>query len=150
MICQIPMNLIRYNNEKHRAVYFCGDHYKKIWHTVDSSWVENHVRELDLLLPGYVIAHGDNWINFKIVEGTPASEFPHTKEFVELIHNFCKRQILETAPLFHGDWTLSNMIINKDKITMVDWDNLGIYPIDQVYKKMTADLKSAFGELYVF
>ena len=52
--------------------------------------------------------------------------------------------------MFHGDWTLSNMIINKDKITMVDWDNLGIYPIDQVYKKMTADLKSAFGELYVF
>jgi len=45
---------------------------------------------------------------------------------------------------------LSNIIINGDKMTMIDWDNLGSYPIDQVYKKLASDLKSAFGELYVF
>jgi RIO-like serine/threonine protein kinase len=144
------MKLIRHNEEKNRSVYFCEDRYKKIWHDIDSDWIENHVSNLNQLLPGYVLAYGSNWIDFKIVEGIPASEFPHTKEFVEQIHNFCLTQISETAPLFHGDWTLSNIIIDKDKMTMVDWDNLGSYPIDQVYKKLSSDLKSAFGNLYVF
>jgi tRNA A-37 threonylcarbamoyl transferase component Bud32 len=51
--------------------------------------------------------------------------------------------------MYHGDWTLSNIIINGDTMTMVDWDNLGSYPVDQVYKKLQSDLKSAFGDLYV-
>jgi hypothetical protein len=33
---------------------------------------------------------------------------------------------------------------------MIDWDNLGQYPEDEVYTKLNNDLKSAFGELYVF
>jgi RIO-like serine/threonine protein kinase len=144
------VKLIRYNNEKQRAVYFCGDSYKKIWYNVDPVWIEKHVEDLNLLLPGYVLEHGNNWIRFKVVEGTPASEFPHTLEFVEKIHNFCLSQILETTPMYHGDWTLSNIIINGDEMTMIDWDNLGSHPIDQVYKKLASDLKSAFGELYVF
>jgi len=144
------MKLIRQNTEKNRAVYFCGDLYKKIWYNVDSAWIEKHVSDLNKLLPGYVLGYGSNWIDFKIVEGMPASEFPHTKEFVKRIYDFCIKQISETAPLFHGDWTLSNMIIDGDKITMVDWDNLGSYPIDEVYVKLNSDLKSAFGDLYVF
>ena len=143
------MKLIRYNDEKQRAVYFCGDSYKKIWYNIDPVWIEKHVSELNLLLPGYILDHGNNWIQFKVVEGTPASEFPHTLEFVEKIHNFCLGQILETTPMYHGDWTLSNIIINGETMTMVDWDNLGSYPVDQVYKKLQSDLKSAFGDLYV-
>jgi RIO-like serine/threonine protein kinase len=143
------MKLIRQNTEKNRAVYFCGDCYKKFWYNADIDWIEKHVSDLNQLLPGYVLGHGSNWIDFKIVEGVPASEFPHTKEFVKQIHDFCLKQISETAPLFHGDWTLSNMIIDGDKIAMVDWDNLGSYPIEEVYVKLNSDLKSAFGDLYV-
>jgi hypothetical protein len=33
---------------------------------------------------------------------------------------------------------------------MCDWDNIGKYPMIDVYKKMNSDLKSAFGEKYVF
>jgi tRNA A-37 threonylcarbamoyl transferase component Bud32 len=84
------------------------------------------------------------------VPGKLASEFPHTPEFVKRIHAFCLGQIDKTKPWYHGDWTLSNMIINGDTITMIDWDNLGQYPEEEAYAKLNNDLKSAFGELYVF
>jgi RIO-like serine/threonine protein kinase len=144
------MKLIRHNKEKNRFVYFCDDRYKKIWRNQNSDWIKNHVSKLDQLLPGYVLGYGNNWIDFRIIKGTPASEFSHTPEFIKQIRDFCLKQIKETAPLFHGDWTLSNIIIDGSKMTMVDWDNLDSYPIDQVYEKLTSDLKSAFGDKYVF
>ena len=144
------MKLVRKNIEKNRSVYLDKDHYIKVWGNVTPKWISDHVLVLNELVPGYVADYGGNWISFNIVQGTPASEYPHTPEFVERIYKFCLTQIESTAPWYHGDWTLSNMIINGDTITMIDWDNVGQYNQKEVMEKLHSDLKSAFGNLYVF
>lgn len=144
------MKLIRNNVEKQRRVYYCDDRYHKVWDNTTSEWIKEHVQLLNKMVPGYVLDFGDCWIDYTVVSGIPASEFPHTLDFVKRIHNFCINQINETRPWYHGDWTLSNMIINGDTITMVDWDNLGKYSEAEAYEKLNSDLKSAFGEMYVF
>jgi RIO-like serine/threonine protein kinase len=144
------MKLIRENKEKHRSVFIDGDRYVKIWGNQPTQWINEHVNLLNKHVPGFVIDHGNDWISYNIVPGKLASEFPHTLDFVKRIHSFCLEQINQTKPWYHGDWTLSNMIIDGDKITMIDWDNLGQYDEYELYKKLNNDLKSAFGELYVF
>jgi RIO-like serine/threonine protein kinase len=143
------MKLVRDNKEKHRKVFFCGDSYLKIWTYIDSNWIKKHVKILDQLIPGYVLDFGNNWISYKVVPGIPASmsnEFPHTLEFKKKIYDFCFDQIKSTCPWYHGDWTLSNIIIDGDNITMVDWDNIGQYSETEVYLKLKNDLTSAFGD----
>ena len=142
------MELIRTNQEKERSVFFDKDHYVKAWGNITPKWIGEHVQLLKEIVPGYVKSYGGNWISFNIVPGIPASEFEHTPEFVDRIYNFCLENIKQTAPYVHGDWALSNMIIDGDNIRMVDWDNLGIYPEDEVYAKLHEDMKSAFGDLF--
>jgi RIO-like serine/threonine protein kinase len=142
------MKLVKLNQEKNRSVYFDGTKYIKIWNNVDSDWIFNHFNLLKKFVPDYVIDYGKNWISYKIILGVPASEFPHNLEFVNRIYNFCLTQIESTNPWYHGDWALSNIIINGNDMYMIDWDNLGKYPKDEVYTKLNEDMKSAFGELF--
>jgi RIO-like serine/threonine protein kinase len=143
------MELVRMNKEKGRSVFYNNDHYVKIWDNISPEWIIEHVQLLKDIVPGYVIDHGINWIAFKEISGVPASTFNHSVEFVQRIQQFCLDNIKQTYPYAHGDWTLSNMIIDNSTITMIDWDNVGIYPEEEVYNKMNSDLKSAFGNLYV-
>jgi RIO-like serine/threonine protein kinase len=143
------MKLIRENKEKQRSVFFNEDRYVKVWGSRPTIWITEHVKLLHVHVPGFVLAHGNDWISYKIIPGVPASEFPHTPAFVKRIHEFCIKQIDETRPWFHGDWSLSNMIIDGDNITMIDWDNLGQYSEEAIQTKLNFDLKSAFGKLYV-
>ena len=140
------------NQEKGRSVFYNNDHYVKVWNhdKITPKWIIEHVQLLKTLVPGYVIDHGENWIAFKEIDGIPANLFDHSAEFVQRIQQFCLENIKQTYPYAHGDWTLSNMIVDHDKIIMIDWDNVGIYPEEEVYNKMNLDLKSAFGDLYVF
>jgi RIO-like serine/threonine protein kinase len=146
------MELVRMNQEKGRLVFYNNDHYVKVWNqdTITLEWINEHVQLLKNLVPGYVIDHGSNWIAFKEINGIPANLFDHSLEFMQRIRQFCLDNIKQTYPYAHGDWTLSNMIVDHDKITMIDWDNVGIYTEEEVYNKMHSDLKSAFGDLYVF
>lgn len=146
------MELVRMNKEKGRSVFYNNDHYVKVWNhdKITPKWIIEHVQLLKTLVPGYVIDHGENWIAFKEIDGIPANLFDHSAEFVQRIQQFCLENIKQTYPYAHGDWTLSNMIVDHDKIIMIDWDNVGIYPEEEVYNKMNLDLKSAFGDLYVF
>jgi RIO-like serine/threonine protein kinase len=142
------MELVRENKEKQRAVYFCGTLYKKIWYNKDSTWVNNHVHELKKVVPDYVLDFGENWIDFKVVPGIPASTLEHTDAFIKRIYNFCLGNIFSTLPYAHGDWTLSNIIVNGDNISMIDWDNIGKYHLTEIFKKLDSDLESAFGKRY--
>jgi hypothetical protein len=144
------MMLVRQNTEKGRSVFFDGTHYIKIWKEITPGWIPQHVGLLNEILPGYVADYGDNWISYNAIPGVLANTFPHTPEFIEKIKNFCLENIKQTAPYVHGDWTLSNILIDGESIRMCDWDNIGKYPMIDVYKKMNSDLKSAFGEKYVF
>lgn len=144
------MVLVKENKEKYRSVFFDGEHYVKVWHTATPQWISDHVSILETLIPGYVIEHGENWIKFKTIQGVPASTLEHTDDFIKKVYEFCLEQIKNTLPYAHGDWVLSNIIVNQDTMFMVDWDNVGTYPEDEIYKKLHHDLKSAFGEKYKY
>jgi RIO-like serine/threonine protein kinase len=144
------MQLIRDNIEKRRQVYYCGDRYRKVWdNTVSSNWIKEHVHLLKQIVPGHVLDYSDCWIEYAVVPGTLVSELTHTPELVKKVYNFCLDNILETYPYVHGDWALSNMLIDNDTIRMCDWDNLGIYPMAEVINKLHEDLTSSFGVLFL-
>ena len=146
------MELIKENTIKNRKVYRSNNFIRKYWLDKDLQWLENHVSLLDKINPNYVLKSGLDelgvYMDMKIVPGIQADKFLHTEDFVKRIYSFCLHNIEETQPYVHGDWTLSNMIIEDDRIVMIDWDNIGIYPKDEVLKKLKSDLISAFGELY--
>ena len=141
------MELIRENKEKQRAMYFCGDRYRKVWGNISPEWIYRHVKLLDRVVPGYVLGYGIDYIEYKIVEGTTANRSEHTDEFVKQVYKFCLENIRSTKPWVHGDWTLSNIVIQPDgNMIMIDWDNLGMYREEAYMNKLHSDLISAFGE----
>jgi RIO-like serine/threonine protein kinase len=139
------MKLIRENKEKQRATYFCKDRYRKVWRNTTPAWIKEHVQLLKQHVPGYVLNFGDNWIEYSIIPGVPASTLSHSPEFVDKIYKFCLDSIIETSPYVHGDWSLSNILVDGDKLRLCDWDNLGIYPMTDVRAKLISDLTNAFG-----
>ena len=140
------MELIKENKENRRSVYFCGDRYKKVWEDRED-WIYKHVKLLNQVVPGYIINYGNNYIEYSIIEGYPASVVKHNDEFIKKIYKFCLKTIEDTNPWVHGDWVLSNIIIQPDgNMKMVDWDNLGIYREVDYVNKLHNDLISAFGE----
>jgi|TARA_B100001013_G_scaffold338765_1_gene260038 RIO-like serine/threonine protein kinase len=151
------MNLIKENKEKHRAIFKLDDRYRKVWYVNPdlgpfAEAVDEHIEILEKFMPGYVLDHGYTtesiYIDYKILPGTPASKFPHTKEFAEKIYNFCIENINKTSPYAHGDWVLSNILIDGDNMQIIDWDNLAVHEIKDVLEKLKSDLKSAFGEKF--
>jgi RIO-like serine/threonine protein kinase len=146
------MELVRENKQKKRKTYKLVDRYRKVWDFIDLTWLEEHVRLLNTVVPDYVLEHGYNdatmWIDFKIIPGTPAGQFEHTEEFIKKIYQFCLDNIKATSPYVHGDWVLSNIIVDGETMSMCDWDNLNIYPKEDVIKKLRNDLRSAFGEKF--
>lgn len=147
------MELVKFNKEKNRQTWKYLDRYRKIWLYQDIAWLNDHVNMLEKIKPGYVINHGIDescmWIDLSILPGTPASEFAHTKDFILTIYNFCLDNISSTKPFAHGDWVLSNILIDNSDIDMCDWDNLGIYDSTEIYDKLKSDLTSAFGSKFL-
>jgi len=146
------MVLIKQNKEKQRCVYKLSDRYRKEWTYKDELWLSAHVDLLNKIKPNFVLAHGvkDNsmFIETKIVPGVAASTLDHTPEFIKRIYMFCINNINQTAPYAHGDWVLSNIVVDGDNIEMIDWDNLNLYPKTIAYNKLHNDLKSAFGDKF--
>ena len=147
------MELIKENLEKQRAVYRKDeDTVRKIWYNRPFEWLDEHCWMLDQVNPGYAKKIGweeDHvWMDMRFIEGRLASTFPHTTDFVYKIMDYVNKQYQTTMPYAHGDWVLSNIIINGDIIEMIDWDNLGKHPKFFVKRKIKSDLKSAFGGLY--
>lgn len=146
------MILIKENKQKKRQTYKLDDRYRKVWSLVDLEWLTSHIDLLKKVVPDYVLDYGYDsstmWIDYKIIPGILASDVEHTDEFIKKVYNFCLHNIEETAPYVHGDWVLSNILIDGNRMTMCDWDNLSIYPKESVIKKLHKDLRSAFGERF--
>ena len=144
------MQLIRQNLAKKRAVFFDGKHYHKIWYFSDPRWLQEHFETVQQLCPELPCDwhYTDSEMTFVMntIPGTPASQFEHTDLFVERIYRACVNNCEQTQPLYHGDWTLSNMIVDGDRITFIDWDNVNYYPARVVQEKLLSDLHSAFGD----
>lgn len=143
------MDLIKENTEKKRAVFLKdSDTVRKFWYNKEPGWIYQHADTLKKVQPGYVKKVGPNYIDFVRYVGIPASKLKHTEKFVQEITHFCVNQIQNTLPYAHGDWVLSNIIVDGENMYMVDWDNVGIYPTAQIYEKLKSDLQSAFGDLF--
>jgi RIO-like serine/threonine protein kinase len=140
------MELVKQNLEKKRAVYLNNTTYRKVWDEEQVDWIKHHVTILDQLVPGYVVGYGSNYIDYSIIVGTLANTVEHTDKFIQQVYKFCLDNIELTKPWIHGDWALSNIIIKPDNtMVMIDWDNLGIYPVNEYMDKLHSDLISAFG-----
>jgi RIO-like serine/threonine protein kinase len=140
------MELVKENKAKGRKVYFCGDRYRKVWEN-KIDWIYTHVKILNRVMPGFVIDFGNDYIDYKVIEGVTANTVEHTDKFINKIYNFCLENIKATKPWVHGDWVLSNIIIQSDDtMVMIDWDNIGIYREEEYLNKLHTDLISAFGE----
>jgi RIO-like serine/threonine protein kinase len=143
------MKLIRENKQKQRTVYFCGDRYRKVWGNISPEWIYRHVKLLDRVVPNFVISYGNDYIEYNVIEGTTANVFEHTDEFIKKIYQFCLDNIRSTKPWVHGDWSLSNIIIQPDgNMVMIDWDNLGMYREEDYMNKLHNDLTNAFGKAF--
>lgn len=140
------MELVKENKAKGRKVYFCGDRYRKVWEN-KIDWIYSHVKILNRVTPDYVIDYGNDYIDYKVIEGITANTVEHTDKFINKIYNFCLENIKATKPWVHGDWVLSNIIIQPDDtMILIDWDNVGIYREEEYLSKLHTDLISAFGE----
>lgn len=143
------MELIKENLQKKRQTWKLTDCYRKIWLFKDLTWQTQHIELLNEVVPNYVKSSGHcektMWIDFEIVPGIPASTFPHTEEFIKNIYSFCLDSIEKTRPYAHGDWVLSNILIDGATFRLCDWDNLNIYPEEDKIAKLHMDLQSAFG-----
>lgn len=148
------MKLIRANIEKQRAVFLLRNGlYRKYWYDRSPAWLNDHIVDLKKYVPNYVNTSGCDlesvWIDFNPLPGDLASTFEQTPEFINKIYKFCLKNIEDTYPYAHGDWSLSNMLIHDGIIRLCDWDNLGIYPAESVIKKLHEDLISSFGDSFL-
>ena len=134
------MELIKENKEKLRRVYKGANFYRKQWDFANQEWLDDHIDIMEEVRPGYIINHGVEggrmFIDTKIIEGTVANTLPHTPEFVKSIYNFCLDNINETQPYAHGDWVLSNIIVQGDSYELIDWDNVGVYQPNVILEKL--------------
>ena len=141
------MELIKENLEKKRAVYLNNNTYRKVWFDDRAEWIYRHVKILDRIVPGYVVGYGSDYIDYSAVIGTLASTVKHTDAFIRQIYKFCLDNIKLTKPWIHGDWALSNIIIQPNgNMAMIDWDNVGTHREQEYMDKLHSDLSSAFGE----
>ena len=141
------MELIKENKDKNRKVYLVNNRHRNVWGYERNEWIYRHVKMLEYVMPGFVLNHGYDFIEYKIIEGTTANKFEHTDEFIRKIYKFCLDNIKSTKPWVHGDWVLSNIVIQPDgNMIMIDWDNLGLYREEEYMDKLHSDLISAFGE----
>lgn len=147
------MDLIKENLIKHRSVYGNKNFIRKYWHNKSARWVRLHAITVASIVPDYILDVGVDcsgpYIDMYILPGITADKFEHTDEFIKRIYNFCLQNIKDTQPYVHGDWVLSNIIINGDEIGICDWDNIGVYPEEEVMKKLQSDMLSAFGDKFL-
>jgi len=146
------MELVKENLQKKRQTWKFNDHYRKIWLFKDLVWQDHHIKLLNEVVPNYVRSYGNDddkmWIDYNVVPGVPASTILHTDEFIKRIYNFCLQNIKDTKPYAHGDWVLSNILVDGNTIKLCDWDNLNIYPEEDKIVKLKLDLRSAFGKRF--
>jgi len=146
------MELIKTNKEKQRRVYKGNGFYRKEWSFENKDYYDEHIDITEEIRPGHILnsgcSDGKMFVDVKEVPGVPANTFEHTDEFITKIYNFCLENIEETQPYAHGDWVLSNIIIDGDNMEMVDWDNVGVYQPTVVIDKLHSDLRSAFGKRF--
>ena len=150
-----PKKPLRINHG--RKIYKYKTHYRKTIDHQDYRFgkgmygkgggmsVDEHVNMVNKLFPGYILDYkvysNSIWIDYNIIKGVPASEvFPKTPEFIKKIYRFCVDHYKKTAPFFHGDCTLENIMVDGDDLYLIDWDRCDLYSKEEVYTDLYEDL----------
>ena len=146
-----PAKLIKSNPESKSEVWEFDNHFRKKWLYKDEPWLEKHYEMLkdtcgDVYVKNFGFNETEMWLDTNKLPGKLATTFDFTPEFIERISRFCLEQYKKTKPFAHFDWDLNNIIISDNNISLVDWDNYGMYSEGQVLDKMKADLKKSFGD----
>jgi RIO-like serine/threonine protein kinase len=146
------MKLIKSTPERRREVWLLDDCYRKIWKYSKTDLLTRHITLLKIAAPGYVLRHGYDknsmWVDYKIIEGVSANTLYLSDELIEKIYRFVLKHFDQTAPFYHGDWQLSNIIVNDDDFTMVDWDNINTDFRDDMLIKLHFDLRESIGSRF--
>lgn len=147
------MILIKENEDKSRAVYKLADgRYRKVWAVSDQKALDHHVELLNKFMPHWVIDSGittqSMYIDTLPISGKTADTVEHTQAFIDKIYEFCLGNINTTFPYAHGDWSLSNIILTGEDVSIVDWDNVAISKPADVIIKLHSDLQLAFGDKF--
>jgi RIO-like serine/threonine protein kinase len=147
------MILIKENKDKTRAVYKLADgRYRKVWKSSDEKALSHHIELLNKFMPHWVIDSGTTtesmYIDTLPISGKCADTIEPTQEFIDKIYEFCLGNINTTFPYAHGDWSLSNIILTGDDVSIVDWDNIAISKPADVIAKLHSDLTLAFGDKF--
>lgn len=146
-----PAKLIKSNPKNKSEVWEFDNHFRKKWLYKDEPWLEKHYQMLkdtcgDVYVKNFGFTETEMWLDTNKLPGKLATTFDFTPEFIERISRFCLEQYKKTKPFAHFDWDLNNIIISDNNISLVDWDNYGMYSEGQVLDKMKADLKKSFGD----
>lgn len=147
------MILVKENKSKKRQVFYDGNFYYKKWLFSDPIWLEDHYNILLELCPylpyNFYYDSASMTLVTNKIQGSLASQQEHTRSFINFIYDSCIDNIIETSPYYHGDWSLSNMIISNNTVIFIDWDNVNYYPRDAAIEKLHHDLSSAFGDKFL-
>ena len=145
---------------QNRSIYRLPNCYRKFWwrddgQVLDEDMVKlkDHISILKSINPGYVLDYGKTlqnklFIDFNIINGTQVSIYVkeldtiYYPKFIKKIHDFIIENLKQTLPYAQYDWVLSNFLVDKDNINLVDWDNVDIYSKEDIRKKLHSDMKS--------
>jgi len=94
----------------------------------------------------------DEWfyIDVKRVPGVMAYSLPKTPELAQRVYDFCIDNINKWAPIYHGDWNLDNIIVDGDKMTLIDFDYINTNTRQENIEKLDRKMKEIdqLGKLY--
>jgi hypothetical protein len=142
------MVLVKENIRKNRSTYLLDNGCYRKYLDRDINWFIEHKQILDKLMPGYVNSIGEGFIDLNPKIGTPCNKLEPTEYNIKRIYQYCIKQIQSSLPYIHGDWAPSNIIETNTGFVMIDWDNVGIYSLNEAYDKLNEDMIEAYGDLF--
>ena len=100
----------------------------------------------NILSKKYILITGHRRENF----GHGFQEICHavvrlSKEFKNIVRDFCVESIKKTFPYSHGDWHPDNILEHNGQWTLVDWDWGGKRSLLETQQIINQRLKAIFG-----
>lgn len=151
---------VEYSSDVSCKVEKVGNNYLKTYRFFNS-WFnkkqfEKMVRIVNECEPGFILDKGDNWVVLKGIEGDTVHarykalwmnyrlrpDNKNVKEekerFVKKFAKFILEHTKKIYPYSHGDYNPNNVIYNKGKFFVIDWD--GVEHIDKRDMNLTEQM----------
>jgi hypothetical protein len=123
----------RYKNRQ--RVYRCNDYIYKEWiKDIRKKWTYTKLLDTIELVqqvdPTYILDHGEDndviWAKMRLIKGETGFNREWDDKFVKTIVNFIINHYETFYPIYHGDPSLSNILISNDILHYIDYDDIAI------------------------